>query len=113
MKHSASREFFAYWDEKRNGASAPERSDLAPEGMRHLLGDVFVMTYDRKAGFPLRVAGTRVCALLGRDIKNERFIEMFDGASRRECEDIIGAVAEAEADLKAKQQPRPILRLRA
>jgi hypothetical protein len=94
MKHSASREFFAYWDEKRAGAAAPERSDIAPEGVRHLLGDIFVLTYDRMAGFPFRVAGTRVCALLGCDAKGARFTDLFEAASRREFEDLIGIVAE-------------------
>lgn len=94
MKHSASREFFAYWDEKRAGAAAPERSDLAPEGVRHLLGDIFVLAYDRAAGFPFRVAGTRVCALLGHDAKGKRFTDLFEAASRRELEDVVGIVAE-------------------
>src|SRR3954465_12261082 len=30
-------------------------------------GDVFVLSYDAGAGYPFRVAGTRVCALLGCD----------------------------------------------
>ena len=30
MKHPSSREFFAYWDEKRGGARAPDRSEIEP-----------------------------------------------------------------------------------
>ena len=67
MKHPANREFYSYWDEKRDGAPAPERSDLNPEQVRHLLGDIFVLSCDEAAGYPFRVAGTRMCALLGRD----------------------------------------------
>ena len=94
MKHPASREFFGYWDEKRAGDAAPERSDLAPEEIRHLLGDTFVLSYDASAAYPFRVAGTRVCALLGRDLKGQSFTSLFQDDSRQEIEDIVGIVAE-------------------
>jgi hypothetical protein len=94
MKHPANREFFAYWDEARGDAVAPDRSNLGPDPVRHLLGDIFVLSYDPAAGYPFRVAGTRVCALLGRDVKGEGFSGLFHGESRREIEDILGIVAE-------------------
>ena len=94
MKHPASREFFAYWDAQRGSAAAPERGDLAPEAVRHLLGDIFVLSYDAAAGHPFRVAGTRLCALSGRDLKGQSFSALFDPDSRREIDDIVGIVAE-------------------
>jgi hypothetical protein len=94
MKHPANREFFAYWDEQRSGAAAPERGDLAPEAVRHLLGDIFVLSYDADDGHPFRVAGTRLCALFGRDLKGRSFTALFGPDSRQEIEDIVGIVAE-------------------
>jgi hypothetical protein len=94
MKHPSSREFFAYWDEKRGDARAPDRSDIEPGAVRGLLGDTFVLSYDGAAGYPFRVAGTRVCALLGRDLKDRSFAALFAPDSRREIEDIIAVVAE-------------------
>jgi hypothetical protein len=94
MKHPSSREFFAYWDEKRGGARAPDRSEIEPGAVRELLGDIFVLSYDPAAGYPFRVAGTRVCALLGCDQKGKSFSALFKPESRREIEDIIGIVAE-------------------
>ena len=35
------------------GAAAPERSDLEPEHVRHLLGDIFVLSYDRLHRLPV------------------------------------------------------------
>ncbi len=93
MKHPASREFFAYWDEKRAGALAPERSELEPEPVRALLGDIFVLSCDL-ADYPFRVAGTRVCALLGRDVKGEPFPALFTAPHRRDIEDILGVVTD-------------------
>ena len=94
MKHQSSREFFAYWDAKRGDARAPDRSEIEPGAVRELLGDIFVLSYDNDAGYPFRVAGTRVSALLGRDLKDTSFSALFTGDSRREIEDIVTYVAE-------------------
>jgi hypothetical protein len=94
MKHPSSREFFAYWDDKRGDARAPDRSDIEPGAVRELLGDIFVLSYDSDAGYPFRVAGTRVCALLGRDLKDHSFSGLFAAESRSEIEDVISYVAE-------------------
>jgi hypothetical protein len=94
MKHPSSREFFAYWDGKRGSARAPDRSEIEPGAVRELLGDIFVLSYDSVAGYPFRVAGTRVCALLGRDLKDKSFSALFAAESRREIEDIVAVVAE-------------------
>src|SRR4030095_13820669 len=64
------------------------------DAVRELLGDIFVLSYDNEAGYPFRVAGTRVCALLGRDPKDISFSALFATDSRREIEDIISYVAE-------------------
>src|SRR4051794_8120759 len=94
MKHPSSRAFFAYWDECRRGESAPDRSDLEPAVVRELLGDIFVLSYDHDGGHPFRVAGTRVCALLGLDLKGQGFPALFAADCRREISDLVGIVAE-------------------
>ena len=94
MKHPSSREFFAYWDERRGDARAPDRSEIEPGAVRGLLGDIFVLSYDAASGHPFRVAGTRVCALLGCDLKNRSFSALFAPDSRRDIEEIIAVVAE-------------------
>jgi hypothetical protein len=94
MKHPSSRAFFAYWDEKRGGARAPERSEIEPGAVRELLGDIFVLSYDAAAGYPFRVAGTRVSALLGCDLRNRSFSALFKPDGRREIEEIVAVVAE-------------------
>jgi hypothetical protein len=94
MKHPSNREFFAYWDQRRGSARAPDRSEIEPGAVRELLGDIFVLSYDASAGYPFRVAGTRVCALLGRDLKDRSFSALFATDGRREIEEIIAVVAE-------------------
>jgi hypothetical protein len=94
MKHPVSREFFTYWDRKRGEARAPERGDVDPCALRELLGDIFVLAYDDAATHPFRVAGTRVCALFGHDVKDRSFPALFGKQHRRDISDIIAAVAE-------------------
>jgi len=94
MKHPSNQEFFAYWDRKRAGAKAPDRSEIEPEAVRELLGDIFVLSCDSSAGYPFRVAGTRLCALLGSDLKDKSFSGLFIKSGRREIEDIITVVTE-------------------
>jgi hypothetical protein len=94
MKHPSNRAFYAYWNEKRDGERAPDRRDIEPAAVRELLGDIFVLSCDPRDGYPFRVAGTRVCALLERDLKGANFVDLFGVASRAEITDILGAVSE-------------------
>jgi hypothetical protein len=94
MKHPSNRQFFAYWDEKRGDSRAPDRSDFKPDAVRELLGDSFVLACDEANRYPFRVAGTRLSALLGRDLKGQNFPELFEAQSRRDIEDIVAAVTE-------------------
>jgi len=94
MKHPSNRGFFAYWDDKRGLARAPERSEIEPGAVRELLGDIFILSCDADAGFPFRMAGTRLCALLGGDMKDKSFPAQFAPESRHEIEEIVTVVCE-------------------
>jgi hypothetical protein len=89
MKHAASRELFAYWDERRGNRPAPERAEIEPGAIRHILGDAFILGIDAAAAHPFRLAGTRVCALFGRELKNEPFIGLWAAASQPTIADLI------------------------
>jgi len=94
MKHASSRELYAYWEEKRGTRPAPERSEIEPGAIRGVLSDAFILALDRKAGHPFRLAGTRVCALFGREIKGEAFLDLWAPASRP----IVGSLLAILAD---------------
>ncbi|TXM87718.1 PAS domain-containing protein, partial [Methylobacterium sp. WL122] len=70
MKHPTSRMLYSYWDRLRGQRCAPERSEIEPGAIRHLLADSLILELDmphRTA--TLRLAGTRVCALFGRELR--------------------------------------------
>lgn len=78
----------------RGHSAAPDRSDIEPSAVRELLGDIFVLSYDAEAGYPFRVAGTRVSALIGRDLKDQSFSDLFKPEARRTIEEMVAVVAE-------------------
>ena len=82
MKQASSRELFGYWTARRGTRPAPERGEIEPSAIRRALGDVFILEFDRHQSHPFRLAGTRVCALFGRELKNEPFLSLWDAPSR-------------------------------
>jgi hypothetical protein len=92
MKHAASRELYAYWEERRGKRSAPERADIEPGAIRQVLSDAFILALDAKAGHPFRLAGTRVCALFGRELKSESFIGVWAAASQTAVCDLLAVL---------------------
>jgi hypothetical protein len=94
MKHAASRELYAYWQEKRGGRPAPERDEIEPGAIRAILGDMFILTLHRNAGHPVHLAGTRVCALFDREIKGESFLDLWTDASRYVVSGLLGSLSD-------------------
>jgi len=95
MRHAASQELYAYWQGRRGNRPAPERAEIEPGPIRQVLSDVFILALDRSAAHPFRLAGTRVCALFGRELKGEPFLELWDGTSRPIVADLL-AIADDE-----------------
>jgi hypothetical protein len=93
MKHSSIRELFEYWNERRGLRAAPERAEIEPSAIRRVLADTFILAFDPRAGHPFRVAGTRVCALFGRELKGEAFLDLWSRAARRDLRELVNIVA--------------------
>jgi hypothetical protein len=93
MKHSASRDFFDYWDRQRGVEPAPDRYRIEPGAVRHVLADSFVLAHGADNGCPFRAAGTRLCALFGRDLIDTPFLELWDARHRAAIADLLAAAA--------------------
>ena len=95
MKHAASRELFAYWEERRGARPAPERADIEPGAIRAALSDTFILELtDAADSHAFRLAGTRVCALFGRELKGESFVDLWAAASRGPIADLLAISTE-------------------
>ena len=92
MKHASSALVLDYWNDRRRHRAAPERGDIDPGEIRQALGDTFMLAADFVDELRFRLAGTRVCALFGREIKGESFTAMFNEDSRRQIDELIAVV---------------------
>ena len=92
MKHQSTRAVFDYWNKKRGTRLAPERADIDPTEIRHALSDTFMLAADFVDQLRFRLAGTRVCALFGREIKGEAFAALWSETSRQSIDDLLAIV---------------------
>jgi hypothetical protein len=101
MKHPSTRELFGYWNERRGRRIAPTRADIEPGAIRGVLADTFVLSGDPRRGHSFRIAGTRVCALFGREVKGEAFLNLWSAASRDEMRMMLAIVADESVGVVA------------
>jgi len=102
MKSPANRDLYAYWNERRGNRVAPERGDIEPNAIRHVLGDSFFLSADQAAKFPFRLTGTRLCALFGRELKNDSFMNIWCEAQQLTMHNLINIVAEEKVGVVAQ-----------
>jgi hypothetical protein len=93
MKHPSIRELFDYWNLRRGRRAAPDRGDIEPGAIRRVLADTFILSFDATRGHPFRIAGTRVCAAFGRELKDQGFLDLWTSDSRPLARDLIAVVA--------------------
>ena len=94
MKHASTRAVFDYWNKKRGIRPAPERADIDPTEIRHALSDTFMLAADFVDQLRFRLAGTRVCALFGREIKGETFTALWSESNRKAIDDLLAVVTD-------------------
>jgi hypothetical protein len=93
MKLAASQALYAHWSSLCRGRRAPERSDIDPAAIRHVLAQTFLLDVDpdEREGrdLPIRLSGTRLDALFGRDLKGSSFGRLWGETHRRPIREIV------------------------
>lgn len=77
MKLPGSIELFQYWDRLRDGRPAPKRTEIEPADIKTLLADTFILEKDARGEAVFRLAGTRLCATFGRELKGFAFASLW------------------------------------
>ncbi|MBX3575355.1 MAG: PAS domain-containing protein [Mesorhizobium sp.] len=77
MKLKGSIELFQYWDRLRSGRPAPKRTEIEPADIKSLLADTFILEKDARGEAVFRLAGTRLCATFGRELKGFTFSSLW------------------------------------
>lgn len=96
MKHPSSRALHAYWDRLRRGRAAPERSEIDPGEIGRLLGDVFLLENSESPRHAVRLAGTRLCALIGHELRGRSFGAFFATEDRATLFGLLEGVADGQ-----------------
>lgn len=83
MKHKGTTALFRYWDGLRGDRPAPQRTEIEPAEIKSLLADTFILEKDARGEAIFRLAGTRLCATYGRELKGYAFPLLWSQRDQR------------------------------
>ena len=106
MRHPASRQLFAYWNELRGPRAAPERDAVDPAAIAGVLSDTFVLEVDADLAFPFRLSGARTNALFERQLKGRSFTELWRPQDRDAVRAMILTVLDGACPIVAGARAR-------
>jgi len=83
MKLEGTIALFQYWNRLRAGRPAPKRTEIEPADIKSLLADTFILEKDTRGEAVFRLAGTRLCASHGRELKGFAFASLWKDKDQR------------------------------
>ncbi|TIN14099.1 MAG: PAS domain-containing protein, partial [Mesorhizobium sp.] len=92
MNQNGSITLFHYWNRLRDGRPAPKRSEVEPADIKSLLADTFILEKDTRGEAVFRLAGTRLCAVYGRELKGFSFPSLWREKDQRLISKLIQGV---------------------
>ena len=99
MKHVSTRVLFAYWDGLRGERAAPERGEIEPGAIRHVLADTFILDLEEPGRAVFRLAGTRLCALFGGELKGQDFAALWRRQAGNDIDHMLSTVVDDAAGI--------------
>jgi hypothetical protein len=78
MRHKTTEAVFSYFNTLRADRDAPLRTEIDPSVLKAELPDLFIMEKGRDGNVTFRLAGTRVCIILGQELRGRGFAEIWD-----------------------------------
>lgn len=80
MRHKNSIEIFNYWDRIRGPHDAPLRTQMEPAAVSRVLPELFILEATASDMPRFRLAGTRICSIFGRELREEGFASLWGGS---------------------------------
>ncbi len=77
MRQAGTAGLFQYWNKLRDGRPAPRRTEIEPADIKSMLADTFILERDLRGDAVFRLAGTRLCATFGRELKGFAFTSLW------------------------------------
>lgn len=84
MRSKTAMELFQYWNTVRGDRPLPRRDEIAPAEIRSLLPDLFMLQRQADGTSRFRLAGTRVCALFGAELRDRQFSALWQQSDKAE-----------------------------
>jgi hypothetical protein len=85
MRHSAAKAILSYWHSiVPEDGGAPGHAALQPRALKSHLPDLFIIERMDRAVFSFKLAGTRMCARYGRELRDHDFIRLWPSAQHGE-----------------------------
>lgn len=78
------------------------RADIDPSALKSVLPDIFILEMGRNGVPVFRLAGTRVCAILGRELRGEEFSHLWHVPNRHKIKLAVEAVLAGQAPLSVR-----------
>lgn len=97
MKSLSAKRLYHYWQELRAGRPAPERRDIDPGAIKHLLSDVFILEHEQRETFNFRLAGSNFCDVYCRELKGRAFRQFWSGNDLEALDTMMLAIREEAA----------------
>lgn len=94
MKQQQTRELYAYWSELYSQGKIPERSLIEPMAIRKVLGDTFILEFTGSGKIIYRLAGTRLCAAFGAELKGRAFDAPWQDGEKNTIDTILRSSSE-------------------
>lgn len=91
MKHDGTVAMFQYWNELRKMRPAPLRAEIDPSQITSVLADTMLIEPGDTGGI-FRLAGTRLCALYGRELKHGNLLDLWSDDDRQMMSGLLKAV---------------------
>jgi hypothetical protein len=92
MKQDGSIALFQYWNGLRAGRSAPAHTEIDPAAIKSVLSDTFILERRPRGTAQFRLAGTRVCAIFGRELRGVSFASLWGSEARPQVDRIVEGV---------------------
>lgn len=94
MKHRNTQALYQYWHRQKGARRAPDRADIQPGDIQHLLADTFILELGDNAAGHYRLAGTRLCAMFGQELRNADFRFLWAPADRERVTSAVSILQE-------------------
>jgi hypothetical protein len=93
MKQQQTIKLYDYWNELYQQHGIPERSLIEPAAIIPILGDTFILEFAGASPTRYRLAGTRLCASFGHELKGQPFISDWHQDDKSTIANILVSVA--------------------